>query len=334
MKKNYLLLCISLFVSALWTSLRAADGLPLTESQPTVEQDFNSMWDATASAATLAMPAGWRIDRQMDAPRTLNSFASAATTVMYSGGVSLASNASNGTWNFGSSSNQADRAVGGLSTTVANGTRCVSIMTQLSNTDAKEIESLSISYDIEKYRNGDNSAGFIVQMYYSTDGTAWTSAGSDFATSFSPDAATQGAEVVPISTTAVSNKLLKKTIAAGSDIYLAWNISVASGTSPNKAMGLALDNVSISATFADPASQKHYIYVENATKWSSLYLYAQGSDEPFGTFPGRNISSSASTRQETTLSHSATAPQQTRLKASLPTQVPTYTFASALRVRS
>ena len=286
MKKNYLLLCISLFVSALWTSLRAADGLPLTESQPTVEQDFNSMWDATASAATLAMPAGWRIDRQMDAPRTLNSFASAATTVMYSGGVSLASNASNGTWNFGSSSNQADRAVGGLSTTVANATRCVSVMTQLSNEDAKDIESLTISYDIEKYRNGDNSAGFIVQMYYSTDGVNWTSAGSDFATSFSPDAATIGAEVVPISTTAVSNKLLKKTIAAGSDIYLAWNISVASGTSPNKAMGLALDNVSISATFADPASQKHYIYVENATKWSSLYLYAQGSDEPFGTFPG------------------------------------------------
>ena len=286
MKKNYLLLCISLFVSALWTSLRAADGLPLTESQPTVEQDFNSMWDATASAATLAMPAGWRIDRQMDAPRTLNSFASAATTVMYSGGVSLASNASNGTWNFGSSSNQADRAVGGLSTTVANATRCVSVMTQLSNTDAKDIESLTISYDIEKYRNGDNSAGFIVQMYYSTDGVNWTSAGSDFATSFSPDAATIGAEVVPISTTAVSNKLLKKTIAAGSDIYLAWNISVASGTSPNKAMGLALDNVSISATFADPASQKHYIYVENATKWSSLYLYALGSDEPFGTFPG------------------------------------------------
>ena len=286
MKKNYLLLCISLFVSALWTSLRAADGLPLTESQPTVEQDFNSMWDAAASAATLAMPTGWRIDRQMDAPRTLNSFASAASTVMYSGGVSLASNASNGTWNFGSSSNQADRAVGGLSTTVANATRCVSVMTQLSNEDAKDIESLTISYDIEKYRNGDNSAGFIVQMYYSTDGVNWTSAGSDFATSFSPDAATIGAEVVPISTTAVSNKLLKKTIAAGSDIYLAWNISVASGTSPNKAMGLALDNVSISATFADPASQKHYIYVENATKWSSLYLYAQGSDEPFGTFPG------------------------------------------------
>ncbi len=287
MKKNYLLLCISLFVSALWTSLRAADGLPLTESQPTVEQDFNSMWDATASAATLAMPTGWRIDRQMDAPRTLNSFASAATTVMYSGGVSLASNASNGTWNFGSSSNQADRAVGGLSTTVANGTRCVSIMTQLSNTDAKDIESLSISYDIEKYRNGDNSAGFIVQMYYSTDGTAWTSAGSDFATTFAPDAATAGAAEVPISTTAVSNKLLKTAIAAGGDIYLAWNISVASGTSPNKAMGLALDNVKITATYADPSSQKHYIYVENAAKYKSVYVYANGADEPFGSFPGK-----------------------------------------------
>ena len=36
---------------------------------------------------------------------------------------------------------------------------------------------------------------------------------------------------------------------AGAEVYLAWNISVASGSSPNLAMGLALDDVSISATF-------------------------------------------------------------------------------------
>lgn len=292
MRKNYLLLCITLLVSAWWSMPVSADGLTLTPENATVQENFDGMWDVVAGEATLTMPTGWRIDRQMDAPRTVGSFENANTTVMYSGGISLASNASNGTWNFGSSSVPSDRAIGGLSTTVSGGTRCVSIMTQLTNNGATDIESLSISYDIEKYRNGDNPAGFIVQMYYSTDGTNWISAGSDFATSFSPDASTIGAEVVPISTTSVSNKVLKTVLAAGGNLYLAWNISVASGSSPNKAMGLALDNVSLTATYADPSSEKHYVYAEKATKWSNLYLYAQGSDEPFGVFPGQQAEGS------------------------------------------
>ena len=41
-------------------------------------------------------------------------------------------------------------------------------------------------------------------------------------------------------------------VAVGSSVYLAWNISVSSGTSPNKAMGLALDNISLTASFGEP----------------------------------------------------------------------------------
>lgn len=227
-------------------------GFMLTATNNTVAENFDGMWDAPNQKATLTMPDGWRIDRQMSAPRSLSAYSSTATEVMYTGGVSLASNASNGTWNFGSSSTPSDRAVGGLSTTVSGGTRCVSVMTQLTNGGTEPINLLTISYDIEKYRKGDNEAGFTVQMYYSADGSTWKKAGDDFKTEFAKDDATIGAEVVPISTISVSDKQLNTAVAVGSSIYLAWNISVSSGTSPNKAMGLALDNINIVASFGTP----------------------------------------------------------------------------------
>ena len=227
-------------------------GFTLTADQKTVTENFDGMWDATKQEATLSMPAGWRVDRQMSAPRMIGAYSSGATEVMNTGGVSLASNAKNGTWNFGSSTNPSDRAIGGLSTTVDGGTRCVSVMTQLTNGGTEPINQLTISYDIEKYRKGDNAEGFTVQLYYSADGTSWKKAGDDFKTDFAKDDATAGAEVVPITTTTVSGKQLPTAVAVGNSIYLAWNISVSSGTSPNKAMGLALDNISIEASFGEP----------------------------------------------------------------------------------
>ncbi len=273
MKKTLSLLNLVVPLLALaWSgSIWAQDALQVTADAPQVAQNFDGMWDDATQAATLDMPQGWRVERQMTAPRTVGSFANAATTVMYTGGTSLASNAKNGTWNFASSSVPSDCSVGGLSTTVDGGTRCINVMTCLHNAGDEAITKLSFNYDIEKYRDGDNAAGFAVQLYVSTDGETWTNAGEDFYTYFAPDAATAGAEVVPISTTAITGKQLKVDIAAGSDIYLAWNISVASGTSPNKAMGLAIDNVAIDATFASQ-DQYCYIYVEDVTKWATLLM--------------------------------------------------------------
>ena len=279
----HLLAVIMLVMTAWGGSAWAQNALPVTAGEPQVTQNFDGMWDSDAQEATLNMPQGWRVERQMNAPRTVGSFASASGTVMYTGGTSLASNAKNGTWNFVSSSNPADCSVGGLSTTVDGGTRCINVMTCLHNASDEAITKVTLNYDIEKYRDGDNAAGFAVQLYVSTDGETWSSAGEDFYNYFAPDAATQGAEVVPISTTPVTGKQLKVDISAGSDLYLAWNISVASGTSPNKAMGLSIDNVVIDATFASQ-DQSCYIYVEDVTKWSAMYMAVDGGEaQPAGS---------------------------------------------------
>jgi len=272
-----ILAAVALFIGAGSGNMWAQDALQLNADANQVLQNFDDMWDADAQAATLDMPQGWRVDRQMSAPRTVGNYANAATQVMYTGGTSLASNAKNGTWNFASSSVPSDCSVGGLSTTVDGGTRCINVMTCLHNAGDEAITKLTLDYDIEKYRDGDNAAGFAVQLYISTDGATWNNAGEDFYTYFAPDAATAGAAVVPISTTAIAGKQLKVDVAAGSDLYLAWNISVASGSSPNKAMGLAIDNVVIDATFASQ-DQACYIYVEDVTKWSALYMAVDGGE--------------------------------------------------------
>lgn len=226
-----------------------AFGLNLSSQAPSLKEDFNSMWDASASEGTLQLPTGWRVDRNLNAPRRVGTWADAAQDVMYQGGVNLASNAKNGTWNFGPANS--DRAIGGLSTTVANGTRCVSVMTSIENNDASAIiTNLDLSYNIEKYRKGANAAGFQVQLYTSADGEKWTAAGDNFLTFFPADSATEGMAEVPCETVNVADRL-RVHVEAGQTLYLAWNISVATGSSPDKAPGLAVDDIEIKAVFAE-----------------------------------------------------------------------------------
>ena len=197
----------------------------------------------TGIAEPSVLPQGWRIERNVTAPRQLGAFSSADTTTMYIGGQSLASNAYNGTWNFGATGSS-DRAIGGLTTGVANGTRGISVMVHLTNHFTADFSSLALAYDIEKYRNGSNAAGFTVQLYTSTDGINWTKAGDAFKTAYSPDANNNGFADVPAATTHVADTLPVE-LPVNGHLYLAWNISVTSGTTCNAAPGLALDNVSI-----------------------------------------------------------------------------------------
>ena len=245
-KRTFLALAATVLLGA----STASAGIGLSQAQPGASENFDSMWDAATASGTLTMPANWRVDRNLTAPRRINAWTDCTPTLMYQGGINLASNAKNGTWNFGP--DNSDRAIGGLTTTVDGGTRGVSVIAQLSNTDpAAIITNLTLSYNIEKYRKGDNPAGFAVQVYTSFDGTRWTAAGNDFLTILPPDDATAGASVVPISVTSVTGKTLRTHVEPGKDLYVAWNISVATGTTANKAQGLAVDDISINATFAD-----------------------------------------------------------------------------------
>ena len=112
-KKTLMILAaVALLIGVGSGNVWAQEVLQITADATQVTQDFDGMWDSEAQAATLDMPEGWRVDRQMTAPRTVGSYGSAATAVMYTGGTSLASNAKNGTWNFASSSVPSDCSVG------------------------------------------------------------------------------------------------------------------------------------------------------------------------------------------------------------------------------
>ena len=270
-------------------TVKVATALTEVVTYPAIELDETTLsatqnFDVMGDEATATLPQAWRIDRILTAPRTVGRFDQADGQTMYSGGVSLPSNAKNGTWNFGDNAGD-DRALGGISTGVAGGTRCVNVYAHLLNTGAKDIENLNVAYNVEKYRKGNNSAGFAVQLYYSIDGRNWTSAGNDFYTYFAPDSETAGYETVPGETVPVSGMLGTK-ISRGCDLYLAWNISVASGDAAQGAMALSIDDFSIKGELPKIPASQHYIFVNDLTGWDALGLYAWGDSELFGAWPG------------------------------------------------
>ena len=204
-------------------------------------------FDGLGAEATATLPEGWRIDKQLSAPRTVGTFGTAMEQTEQTGGNSIASNAKNGIWNFGAgdAATATDRAIGGISTGVDNGTRCVNVYLHIRNSGNSTIDRMDISYDIEKYRQGNNSAGFAAQLYHSPDGVAWTSAGEEFYTFFAQDAATQGYTEAPGDSRSIEGALITS-LESGKDFYLAWNLTVASGTAANGAQALAVDNVKVS----------------------------------------------------------------------------------------
>jgi len=221
-------------------------GEDVTETQIAASLDGKRSFDRATT-----LPLGWRVDNNTSAVRTVRSFASASEKTMYIGGQNLPSNARNGTWNFGLTGNT-DRAVGGITSSIDGGARTVSVMAHLHNDANADITALTICYDIEKYRNGANTAGFTHQLFTSTDGENWTSAGNTFGRQYTKDDNTNGAEVVPISVTAVNGNLTC-TFPKDGDFYLAWSVSPTSGTDCAKSMAFGIDNVVIVPTLSEPA---------------------------------------------------------------------------------
>ena len=217
----------------------------------TITQNF----DGIGTSATATMPTGWKVDKNTTV-RTVGAYSAAATATENTGATTatISTTAANGIWNLGSGTDNTgtDRAIGGISSSSAS--KSVNIYTYLKNNGASSITSFTISYNVEKYRKGTNTAGFSVQMYYSTDGSTWTSAGSDFLTSFTgSDADNTAYATAPGATSSVSSKILTTTVTAGSYIYLAWNISVTSGTTTSNAQMLSIDDVSITGAATSTA---------------------------------------------------------------------------------
>ena len=196
--------------------------------------------EKTAYERATTLPEGWKVATTTTV-RTNSSYAVAVNATTYIGGQSLSDNAKNGTWNFGATGST-DRAVGGITTNASGGARTINVMAQLHNSTGAAIKSITLSYDIEKYRKG--ISGFPVQLYNSTDGATWNSAGSDFSTSYLVDTETAGSAEVPIDTRAVSGAF-NVTFPADGDLYLLWSISSTTGEDANTAQAFGIDNISI-----------------------------------------------------------------------------------------
>ncbi|MCX6538217.1 MAG: DNA/RNA non-specific endonuclease [Acidobacteria bacterium] len=277
------LFCVLLALAVVHAAIGIPTGTP-----------YSQTFDTIGTTATAALPADFRADRTTTTTssdmRKVGTFAAAGTATTQVGGASLGSSVTNGIYNFGSGTTPTgpDRAIGFLAS--SGGTASGNLYAQLTNNTGGPLSGLQISYDVEKYRNGSNAQGFRIQLFYSTDGTSWTNAGSDFLTAFAADANNNGFATAPGATVSVTNKTLSVAIPSNAAFYLAWNYSVSSGSTVTNAQALAIDNVSIvgvpggdaapSVSSTTPAASATNVSVnstiainfsESVTAWASAF---------------------------------------------------------------
>ena len=223
------------------SSLVAFAAIAISTTTPFL-QDFNTI----GTSATATLPADFRVDRTATSTaadvRRVLTWAAAGSQTTQAGSANLSTSAANGIYNFGVTAASTERAIGFL----ASGTATASgnLYAELANNTGAPLSGLSISYNVEKYRNGSNANGFRIQLFWSDDGIAWTSAGSAFMTAFPADANNNGFAVAPGATVPVSD-VLNVTIQPGANFYLAWNYSVTAGNTVTNAQALAVDDISI-----------------------------------------------------------------------------------------
>jgi endonuclease G len=241
--------------------------ISLSTSVP-YSQNFNSMGIPLSNPAPSNLPADFSQDTIVP-PRTLGSFGPGSTTTR-AGGANMPNPASPGPYNFGAGTStlgDSDRAVGFISNATTAGSG--NLYALLRNNTGAPLTGLLISYDVEKYRNGSNPAGFRYQLFYSFDGSSWTNAGPDFFTGFAPDTNNNGFATAPGVTVPVSNKTLNVSVANGANIFLAWNYSVTSGFTTDNAQALAIDNISILG-LNGPATNPSGVGVANPSSVGAL----------------------------------------------------------------
>lgn len=281
-------------VADMQTTVVTTPAIAVHAGQTIVTENFDSMSYPAADATVIEkgyygtasnLPTAWRIERNQVGPRQIGAFADASAACQYQGGVSLPSNAANGTWNLGMNGST-DRAVGGMTTGVDNGARAINIMAHLTNDGTQDFDTIRISYDIEKYREGSNANIFYVKLFTSTNGAVWTPAGDNFEYLNPKGSGQTGFATVPGATTSVAADLVYH-FAAGTDLYLCWSITPSVGDNCASAPCLAIDNVNLEFVKAAAPASAHYLYVDDQTGWATLGVYAYGASTLYGAWPGQ-----------------------------------------------
>lgn len=299
MKKIFTKKMTILFASVLFSGATAFATVDI-EANETYTQNF----DGIGTEATATLPTGWKADKQTSV-KTVGTYAAGVSATERQGGNNMSTTAGNGIYNFGAGdlATATDRAVGGLSSSSAS--KSVNFYVKLTNNGTTPISSFTISYDVEKYRMGSRTEEFAIEMYYSANDETYTSAGTDFVTSFAGDATNLGYESTPGVTKSVTSKTLSQPLAVGESIYLAWSYSVASGTFTSNAQALGLDNVSITANAATGIANITNNATVVANNGSIIVTATEGAEIEVYTTAGQKIASAIASGNQDIIAVSA-----------------------------
>lgn len=218
-------------------------------SQFVFADTYQENFDMMGTSATATVPSNFRVSTTNIA-RTVTSFATATTTTTQNGGNNLSSTATPGLYNFGAgdAATATDRALGAVGGTTV---QSANFYFYLKNGGATDINNFTVSYNVEKYRNGTSANGASIVLYYSLDGVTFMPAPAGFTTTFNANADNSGSGTAPIETRSITAQTLDVSVSAGQNLFLAWNYSTPSGSfTANDAIALALDNITIKANFA------------------------------------------------------------------------------------
>jgi len=260
------ILFITLFICSFsWGQTNVIAGTAYTEN-------FNAL----GASATAALPANWKAQKTTTARDAAFSYAAGVTAVELAGGNNMATNAANGIYRFNANNATNESALGGLSSNTASKT--VVFMSYFNNNGPTVINNFTISYDVEKYRNGSNVNGFTMDLFYSTDGLTWTACGGSFILSFSADADNAGYVTAPDITVNNSGTYTPATpVAVNGKFYFAWRYSVTATSTSSNAQALGFDNVSITPKTVCPATVAGSITSPSSTCGTTVLHYT-GAD--------------------------------------------------------
>ncbi len=266
MKKNvHILVGFALMAAIAMQAVAAEGAIYLSDTRPYYQPFSIGLGDTYP-------PTDWKMGGRADTE--LGTYASTAykQTNMVAGN-SYGSAESNDTCNFwdGADFNSTERAIGFLGGSSLHGGN---IYADFQNTSGRAYSSVTVSYSIEKYRNGSNVDGFSMRLYYSTDGSTWTLANT---TSFTADGDNNGYADAPGSTTRIDTLTINVSVANNAHLYLCWNYGKTKDSTGlwTSAQALGLDDVIVQAS-----SQARIIFNEvnayGTPDWIEFYVVQGG----------------------------------------------------------
>ncbi len=198
---------------------------------------FTENFNGIGSGAPATLPAAWVLDSD-------TTYTGGATATTLSAGTSgagtLTGTSSGGYYNFadGVNASSTDRAVGFLTTGSFTSPR--NLFVRITNNTGATINSLAVSYNIEKYRAG--TRAWTINFFSGTDGSTWTAQ-----TAGDQSYAADGANAVVDPPTSVTKSVLITglSVADGGDYYFRWAHTGTAGSTNGQ--GLGIDNFSVTA---------------------------------------------------------------------------------------